>query len=429
MFSQSAIQSFTFGIISAISLPLGAITILLWKPGEKTIAALMAFGGGALLAALTIDLVGNALDHGHFYPLALGCIAGGILFVILDFAVNSKGGFLRKSSTTYDYLKKMKTKEVRELFERLSVIALFQNLPPEQVSRLIPFISRVSYPGGTMIMEQNAPGESLLLIDNGEVDIVDSKRNTIIDVLKAGDVVGEMALVTGEKRSASVIARNDVDGWLLERNDFERVLRDAPVLAKAFHEIVEKRIELLKNANALDESTAAGWRSKASNALDSWITGPTEEEIKKASEEHHGAPLAIWMGILLDGIPESFVIGASTIHASISFSLVAGLFLSNYPEALSSSMGMRRQGTGNAKIVMMWGSLTLITGIGAFFGHLFFQSAPGWLFAGTEGCAAGAMLTMIAQTMLPEAYRKGGWITGLATLSGFLAAIFFKVLE
>jgi len=71
----------------------------------------------------------------------------------------------------------------------------------------------------------------------------------------------------------------------------------------------------------------------------------------------------------------------------------------------------------------------VITGIGAYFGNLFFQDAPQFLFALIQGIAAGAMLTMIAETMLPEAYFKGGAITGFSTLLGFLSAIFFKTLE
>jgi len=71
----------------------------------------------------------------------------------------------------------------------------------------------------------------------------------------------------------------------------------------------------------------------------------------------------------------------------------------------------------------------VLTGIGAFFGSIFFVGAPHYLVAFVEGVAAGAMLTMIAETMLPEAYHKGGAITGFATLLGFLAAIFFKTLE
>ena len=71
----------------------------------------------------------------------------------------------------------------------------------------------------------------------------------------------------------------------------------------------------------------------------------------------------------------------------------------------------------------------VITGIGAVLGSIFFAGAEPSMFALVQGIAAGAMLTMIAQTMLPEAYLKGGSIIGFSTLLGFLAAIFFKTLE
>jgi hypothetical protein len=71
----------------------------------------------------------------------------------------------------------------------------------------------------------------------------------------------------------------------------------------------------------------------------------------------------------------------------------------------------------------------VVSGAGAFLGNLLFAEAPPYLFALIEGVAAGAMLTMVAETMLPEAYHKGGAITGLSTLVGFLLAIFFKTLE
>ena len=98
--------AFSMGIISACSLPLGTLTTLLWRPDDRSVGVLMAFGGGALLAALTIDLVGSALAKGEFYWLAVGCVFGGALFVALDNIVNSRGGFLRKSSTVVHYLRR-----------------------------------------------------------------------------------------------------------------------------------------------------------------------------------------------------------------------------------------------------------------------------------------------------------------------------------
>ena len=122
------------------------------------------------------------------------------------------------------------------------------------------------------------------------------------------------------------------------------------------------------------------------------------------------------------------MIGSSLVQAPISASLIAGLFLSNFPEALSSSVGMLHQRYPRWRIVLMWLSLMLMTGVGAYLGNILFRGMSQATFALMEGVAAGAMLTMIAETMLPEAERHGGAVTGASTLLGFLAAIFFKTL-
>ena len=158
-------------------------------------------------------------------------------------------------------------------------------------------------------------------------------------------------------------------------------------------------------------------------------TAITQSDITEEISEHGNASMAIWLGIMLDGIPESIVIGSSLlIHPSMSLSLLAGLFLSNFPEALSSSVGMKKQKMTNKKILMMWLSIMIVTGLGAFAGNVFFINAEPHVFSLVDGIAAGAMLTMIAETMLPEAFHIGGPVTGLSALAGFLATLLFKVL-
>jgi ZIP family zinc transporter len=88
-------QALIFGLISAASLPLGALVALCWIPRPRVTAALMAFGGGALLAVLTLDLVGEAMRKHDFYALAVGCLLGCVAFVVLNQIVNARGGFLR----------------------------------------------------------------------------------------------------------------------------------------------------------------------------------------------------------------------------------------------------------------------------------------------------------------------------------------------
>jgi len=97
---------------------------------------------------------------------------------------------------------------------------------------------------------------------------------------------------------------------------------------------------------------------------------------------------------------------------------------------MSSSIGMRKQGWGVLKVFSMWFSLTIMTSIGAGIGYLLGGSVDHGIIVIIEGLAAGAMLTMIAAAMIPEAVHLGGSnITGLATLAGFLSAIAFKLLE
>lgn len=428
MTTTGSLGAFVFGLISAASLPLGAAVAMFWTPKNRAVAAMMAFGGGALLSALTIDLVGEALRRGEFYPLAAGCIGGGLLFIALNQVVNNNGGFLRKAATTISYLKKKKAERYRDLFRRLSHVPLFARLPPEEIHALLPYITSRRFEKGSIIIRQGEPGDSLFIVETGEIDVVDERAGAQkIATLRENGVLGEMALLTGEPRSATAVATTDARVWVLLKEHFDRILAVSPETAGIVKALVMSRIADLQERSAIPPEVAAAWYEKASRHVDDELILPTETEIKEAAA--HGAPLAIWIGILLDGIPESLVIGSSMIHSSISISLIAGLFLSNFPEALSSSVGMREHRYSQPKILGMWSSLMIITGVGAVVGNIFFVGAPPFLFALVEGLAAGAMLTMIAETMLPEAFHKGGSITGFSTLLGFLAAIFFKTLE
>ncbi|MBN4053757.1 cyclic nucleotide-binding domain-containing protein [Haliea sp. AH-315-K21] len=423
-----ALQAFIFGLISAASLPLGAIVARFWTPGNRVIAALMAFGGGALLAALTIDLVVESLNRGHYSQLAVGCLIGGFLFVALNAWINSQGGFLRKVGTTVSYLTRSKSKDFKRLFKRLSRSPLFNALPPQQIQHLVPLIERQTFQPGQALMTQGKEGENLYIIDQGQVRVVDEIQQRQLASLGADDVVGEISLLTGNLHTASVIADGEVSAWVLKKEDFDELVKVIPSFAKAIIEVTEHRLKELGAEKTLSEEQAEDWYDAAKHRVDDAITAPTASDVKEAAASYSAAPLAIWLGIFLDGIPESFVIGASMLHASISLSLIAGLFLSNFPEAFSSSLGMREQGYSFNRILIMWTSLMIFTGIGAWLGSVFFVGVELTTFSLVEGIAAGAMLTVIAETMLPEAYHRGGGVTGISTLLGFLAAIFFTTL-
>ncbi|MGD8934045.1 MAG: cyclic nucleotide-binding domain-containing protein [Gammaproteobacteria bacterium] len=610
MIAESIIlTAFLLGLVSAVSLPLGTISSALWRPSDRAIAFLMAFGGGALLAALTIDLVASAVEEGHTTSLGIGCILGGLLFILLNELVNDYGGFVRKASTTFYHLRKEKQRGSIAMLVNLRDPRIFEGLHFKEYRALAASMVRRHFKQGELIYREGDPAEALYMISSGEVELLDPRQRmapiarlgkhgsfgwleilsgapsataavaatdltlwilprgaffslvpnsptliqqvhralrseSLFNLLQdrhamsaaaikawsdksvkallnrgvfseavtlernddefldiAGDIKrfdlfshltqdelqeiashliykrfprgqtlfhkgdisnrmyfiakGEISLInpslhlgatetlgpatafgghaflTGSRHALSAVTTEDTEVWVLRKSDFDELLAETPVLTTKLKQYINNNhvAEYLQYTQHVDTDLIERWRSKTGNSIDSNSPLPAICEMSFELSAHRGAPLAIWLGILLDGIPESLVIGASLVQAQISYSLIGGLFLSNYPEALSSSVGMRQHGYPFRKILLMWTSLMIVTGIGAAIGNVFFTGAPPSLFAMVEGIAAGAMLTMIAQTMLPEAYFKGGSIVGFSTLLGFLAAIFLKTLE
>lgn len=147
---------------------------------------------------------------------------------------------------------------------------------------------------------------------------------------------------------------------------------------------------------------------------------------QRDESERHGAEssgLAIAVGAALDGIPESIVIGTSLIHGgAVGVVAVAAVFVSNIPEGLSSSAGMRRSGRSARYVFGIWGVIAAMSGLAALVGYVAFRHASPAMIAATTALAAGAILAMVSDTMIPEAVEYAHEYTGLITVGGFLAA-------
>jgi zinc transporter, ZIP family len=142
-----------------------------------------------------------------------------------------------------------------------------------------------------------------------------------------------------------------------------------------------------------------------------------------SEDEQAGSGAAIAVGALLDGIPESVVLGVSLLSGGgVSLSFLAAVFISNVPEGMSSAAGMKSKGRSAAYVFGVWGSIAAVSAIAALVGALALDGAPPEAIAVITAVAAGAILTMIADTMIPEAFEETRTWTGVITTVGFLVA-------
>ncbi|MEA1890285.1 MAG: cyclic nucleotide-binding domain-containing protein, partial [Pseudomonadota bacterium] len=527
-----------YGLISAVTLPLGAAVGLLWRPPDRVMAFLIAFGGGALLAALTIDLIAPSVERGHFWDLAIGAMLGGLLFKLLDFLVNRKGGYLRKPSTAMTYWRSQARKRLHNILGNLRRTQPLGILSDESEDKLLSIMLVQEFPAGTCLYRVGDPATNLYIIEEGKVELIDPQQGgKVFERLTRHDVFGRMSFYTGLHRAteahtvrdtklliiprepfmelledseelrsilAGIIAGEEMQIYLQQRHDlsaeetamwrdkalediaetgrfdlpierdiasedlvellkneqrlgffnglpdeilkrvadrlipksntqgyeffqmgqpadryyllregtvylldpddrtrkpteveagesfgglsfftegnhtataishednqilvlrhrdYEALLDGSPELRDHLSEFLKRNqiIDYLTSHHSLDPKDAANWISKAAQSVEGGKIFPSLSEMTRQVAGHEGAAMAIFLGILLDGIPESLVIGAHVVASGgISLSLISGLFLANFPEALSSAAGMKEQGVKITRILWMWTSL------------------------------------------------------------------------
>jgi ZIP family zinc transporter len=143
-----------------------------------------------------------------------------------------------------------------------------------------------------------------------------------------------------------------------------------------------------------------------------------------SEDEQSGSGAAIAIGALLDGVPESVVLGLSLLGGGgVSPAILAAIFISNDPEGLSSAAGMKQAGRSARYVFGVWGAIALASGLAALVGYLALDGVPAGVVAAITAIAAGAILAMLADTMIPEAFERTHALTGLITAFGFLTAL------
>jgi zinc transporter, ZIP family len=174
----------------------------------------------------------------------------------------------------------------------------------------------------------------------------------------------------------------------------------------------------------LDEK-GVGTRQEISS---SEMTGPGSE-MNGPGSGMKGSGAAIFLGTLLDGIPEAFILGTSlALGGSINVAFITAVFISNIPEGVAGTTNLRGAGYSDRRILRMWSALTITC---ALSGALGYQVAHMAHVQGlySQAFAAGAMLTMLSDSMMPEAFEHGGKSVGLVVVLGYLIAAALSVAQ
>jgi ZIP family zinc transporter len=187
------------------------------------------------------------------------------------------------------------------------------------------------------------------------------------------------------------------------------------------------------------ESVLVGWDIIVAFALGAltffigdWLVDRRGGENRKNIAGHQGdsSGAAIFIGTLLDNVPESIVLGMSIVRGgSISLAFLAAVFVSNLPEGVAGTVNLEAAGRSRRHIFWMWTALVIISAACAGLGYLVIHWLPEVDGHLAQAFAAGAMLTMLADAMMPEAFEHGGKLVGIFTVMGFLAAAMLSFME
>jgi zinc transporter, ZIP family len=154
-------------------------------------------------------------------------------------------------------------------------------------------------------------------------------------------------------------------------------------------------------------------------------------ERKRSKKNPHGhAGLAIYVGTLMDAIPESIIIGISFIGSQpIQWVFIFAIFISNLPESLSSSIGLRKDNYSVRKILFLWGSVMVLSSVSSMMGYLFLQGSSESVSYLIGAFGAGGLMAMVSSTMLPEAFEQGGPIVGFVSSLGIILSFILTNLQ
>jgi CRP-like cAMP-binding protein len=423
---------------AALSLPLGAAIAVLFRPSARLVALVMAFGSGALIHAVVTELAyhpASELVQQHGYlplqtwaVLASGFLAGGLVYVALNVVISNLGGGIHWRHRQRTRALEEKRQQLAPLLETLAHSRIAECLSPHEVEELLPFLRQIDVSAGQAVYSQGDRSDGVYIVADGQFELAHRSRSgdTTITLVERHAVVGGLGMLSGEPRSATLLAKSDGRVLLLARIDFEHVAEKVPCLRQIVQNIVTHDLYLAARNGSSEDAEA--WQRVATSS----ITTLTRSEAAAAAERHgeSSSPLAIFLGTLLDGIPESAAIGASFVGlAAFSPTFLVAVFLSNLPEAVAGTTALRQAKFSVGRCFLMWGGLAVGSALAGTVGFLLLSGASPALVTFLGALAGGGVVAMLAMTMMPEAYETGHAGVAPATIVGFLASLMLAVFE
>jgi len=343
------LQALLFGLLSSLSLPVGAILGLVMRPRKRSTALWMAFGAGALVFAVATQLYGRSLFK-----------------------------LLASSPDAFEGSRRTCGKRCQLHFRNINL----QNIAGIGGAFLYVALQRL-----------------MLRVFGGAGHGANSQASHNLGDLEdaAGFHGGLQQELLKEELNAAI------------RN--AELLDSAPIAALA-------PMRQISGTNSTEN------RSRG--------TSPKRQRL--ASDHGGNVAMSMWLGLMLDGIPESLMLGFMTNQNEISLVFLLAIFVANFPEAYSGSAVLDKQGMPKRQNFMLWLTVFLLTGILTMVGSLcaptnvsrgsYLEKVRDETTASLEGLTGGAMLAMIATAMLPEAFKEAGELAGIFFVIGFTMSVF-----
>lgn len=163
---------------------------------------------------------------------------------------------------------------------------------------------------------------------------------------------------------------------------------------------------------------------------DWWVDRRGGAGRKSIQGNQSGTGSSIFIGSLIDAIPESAILGIGiAMGGTVSLAFLLAIFVSNLPEGMAGTINLQAAGHSNKSVLFMWAGVVLASAVSAALGYFVVGTFPGASGLYAQAFAAGALLTMLAEAMMPEAFAHGGKAVGLLTVMGFLAAAVLSAFE